>query len=614
MPEEFDISKYAAELTKYAFGALADNAVQPALSAYAKRRVRQPSWFRERLFDSLSRYSSTRTLLFRDQPRLLSEFYVPLTIRGGDKLIRTANAAKLLEAGRRHLILGTGGCGKSMLMRHLYLDVAKTGSALPVFIELRRATDSNATVLQLLLEELFGNSDATSDSLLAALAASGKLWLFFDGFDELAREQTKRIAKEIQQLARHWTKVAITVSSRPDDQFVGWGSFVSWNVQPLELREACSLVEKLGYDQPVSTKFVQALKSGLYNSHRELLANPLLLSIMLLTFQDTAGIPAKRYLFYAAAFEALFTRHDATKTGYKRDVRSSLASDDFAKAIAALCAVLFSNRKWLFTQQEFAAAFGHAKNISRCDCDADSFLYDLTTATCLVVREGVRYAFVHRSFQEYFTAVFVKDAPFDSRQQLLRLLLDTTRQDSVLDLLYDMDPDLVHRELIAPRLRQLKSDLRIGQKITQSAVVRFAKKLNWAIGPSMAVGDDEAELTLYHGGSDELMMLCMFLRTRVFAKRGIGPKMSEDFSATERLFEIWKSRFGPDWCERSKGADVVSDSEICQALRSTWCWIFTDTGLASLMQLERDISKELRGKISVIDALAGGDLTLNVAE
>ena len=88
-------------------------------------------------------------------------------------------------------------------------------------------------------------------------------------------------------------------------------------VQPLDLASAVELVRKLPFDDPVKERFVADLHGGLFKSHESFLSNPLLLSIMLLTYSDIAHIPTKLSIFYTQAYESLFQKHDALKGGFR---------------------------------------------------------------------------------------------------------------------------------------------------------------------------------------------------------------------------------------------------------------------------------------------------------
>ena len=60
--------------------------------------------------------------------------------------IPASNAEALLKYGNRILIEGSGGMGKSMLMRYLFLDTIRNNAYMkkpyiPVFLELRRVSE-----------------------------------------------------------------------------------------------------------------------------------------------------------------------------------------------------------------------------------------------------------------------------------------------------------------------------------------------------------------------------------------------------------------------------------------------------------------------------------------
>lgn len=92
-----------------------------------------------------------------------------------------------------------------------------------------------------------------------------------------------------------------------------------------------------------------ALDERLYDNHTSFASNPLLLSIMLLTFDNYAEIPEKLHLFYANAFETLYSKHDATKAGYRRELRCSLSFDYFKKAFACFCFLTYYQGKFELT-------------------------------------------------------------------------------------------------------------------------------------------------------------------------------------------------------------------------------------------------------------------------
>lgn len=52
-------------------------------------------------------------------------------------IIDTSNVNNILDIGNKIIITGTGGIGKSMLMKHFFLNTIHTTSYIPILVELR---------------------------------------------------------------------------------------------------------------------------------------------------------------------------------------------------------------------------------------------------------------------------------------------------------------------------------------------------------------------------------------------------------------------------------------------------------------------------------------------
>ena len=70
------------------------------------------------------------------------------------------------------------------------------------------------------------------------------------------------------------------------------------------------MIEKLdmGPDMnPLKDKFQIDLEKSLYDEHREFAENPLLLTIMLMTYKNHSNIPVKMHKFYSKAYDTLLS-------------------------------------------------------------------------------------------------------------------------------------------------------------------------------------------------------------------------------------------------------------------------------------------------------------------
>lgn len=170
------------------------------------------------------------------------------------------------------------------------------------------------------------------------------------------------------------------------------------------------LIGKLEFDKDIKERFINALDENLYERHKSFASNPLLLNIMLLTYDNYAEIPEKLHLFYANAFETLYSKHDATKAGYRRELKSELSYDSFKKIFSYFCFITYAQAKTEFSYDELVA-FLKKVSINKLTFNIECYIFDLVNSLCVLYKEGLHYKFAHRSFQEYFTALFLKELP-----------------------------------------------------------------------------------------------------------------------------------------------------------------------------------------------------------
>ena len=161
---------------------------------------------------------------------------------------------------------------------------------------------------------------------------------------------------------------------------------------------------------------------------------------MLLTYRDIAHIPTKLSLFYNQAYESLFQQHDALKEGFQRERQTALDIQDFGKAFAAFCVQSYDRREFSFSRTKALEYFDQARTISGMDYASAGILEDSIQAVSLMIEDCLEITFAHRSFQEYFTARFVCSAPPQVKRQLVRRFVPSLQSDSVMGLLYELDP------------------------------------------------------------------------------------------------------------------------------------------------------------------------------
>ena len=426
------------------------------------------------LRNAKSKYSTIKTLLYNDQPRPFYDFYVcndivrkvPVLRKPNSYYsvtIRNATVKSISESSRFIIITGAGGLGKSMMMRHLLLNAIDNYAdfkLIPVFIPLKDFDESANGLFEYILSKMKSlGGNVSEDDFREALASSSCL-LLFDGLDEIGMSHAKRFERELEEFADTYPSNCFVISSRPYQSFISYSRFSVLRLQPFSKTQALELIDNLEFrpdDPSIKEKFSAELDKTLFLTHRAFTQNPLLLTIMLMTFERFAEIPSKMHIFYREAFMALSVTHDASKGAYKRALKTGLSVDSFADCFAEICFRSYREEKFDLSEAEFEKYFcelGFADKKVR----AQDFLFDLCSNMCLMYQESGRYHFTHRSFQEYFCAWFFskqKDKFISKLGDFFEKRRNRMYGDQTFNMLCDLIPEKVEEFIFIPYLESL---------------------------------------------------------------------------------------------------------------------------------------------------------------
>ncbi|TRX72588.1 NACHT domain-containing protein [Carboxylicivirga sp. M1479] len=424
------------------------------------------------------RYGKSKTFFIRDEPQRLDTFYVPVGISTSKININTVNLRAILSHNNKSVITGTAGAGKSILLKYLLIDALKEKKQVPVFIELRHEDGTEMSLMDSVSSNLECFGLNLGQKYIEKAFRTGQFILFLDGLDEVNSEKREQIVNELDEICKEYPLTSVLITSRPDGYLAELQNFTIYKTQPLSKDQSMLLVDKLPADELIKTKFVGDLESGLYEEHTSFLSNPLLLTIMLLTYGYSTEIPNKRTVFYNQAFEALFQRHDTMKGAYKRRRETSLDIQDFGKILSVFCIQTYDDGKVQFSKQEALKYLDKAKELINIDFDSDNYLNDLVQSVCIIVEDGLFLTFSHRSFQEYFTALFITNADSKMKQRLLEKYRAEIIDDNVYELCHEMDAEFIEYDVIYPFLLKLFEDLKIKKNIGITHYARYIK-LMW---------------------------------------------------------------------------------------------------------------------------------------
>ena len=361
------------------------------------------------------------------------------------------------------IITGTAGIGKTTLLRHLFLNSKETTRLVPIFVELRSINGEDVkdiNVLDLIYSSLVNQGFDVPKEYFEYSMESGRYIILYDGFDEVRTEKNLVVSKGIRELSTKYPDNYYVVSSRPMEQFIGWNDFNEGQTMALDKKQAISLIGKIEYDINTKQKFLEALENGMFEKYYSFASNPLLLNIMLMTFDERAEIPDKLNDFYEQAFAALFNVHDGYKDCFKRDIKSGLGCEDFKKIFSYFCFKSYFKGDYQFTESSVRKyiAFAHDK-FNTMEFGVDAYLEDLVKSVCMLVKDGLGYVFAHRSFQEYFAAYYTTKLVDSEQTKLLTSWLIEKKgyaDDPYFLMLYNMQGEKFNRIILAKALRKIK--------------------------------------------------------------------------------------------------------------------------------------------------------------
>ena len=420
-------------------------------------------------YENYLKYAKTthekmKTLLYRHAAKDIYSFYECVGLNRNEDIIDTADINNVLEIGNKIIVTGTGGSGKSVMMKHFFLNILETTHYVPVLIELRGLNeyDEKGINLEEYIYEVMGTLKFKIERKYFEYSLeTGCYVILLDGFDEVKNEISNSVTNQIVAMSKKYPENHYILSSRPLEEFMGWNQFEELHAMPLSKEQDLSLINKIEYDQIIKDKFYKELDEYLYEKYETFASNPLLLTIMLLTFESRASIPDKLNDFFEQAFTTLFHTHDATKGGYKRDIRSKLGYEDFKAVFSYFCFKSFFNSDYKFSENKALEYIGAAKQKRIIDTYFNSmdYLKDLTNSVCMLIHEGLEFRFSHRSFQEYFAALYTVQLSDSQQKRFLKLWLQDNSYRSTsnyLDMLYELQPLRFVKNIISPAIRELQ--------------------------------------------------------------------------------------------------------------------------------------------------------------
>ncbi|WP_310447974.1 NACHT domain-containing protein [Thiobacillus sp.] len=356
---------------------------------------------RNRRLAYLASVSQVKTIWQVDIPVDVEEFYYTQRIQTDSKTERFDSAPPLVQNGPV-VVEGIAGQGKSILLRYLALRAAASGQHVPVFLQLRHI-DKTATLTKLVKQAIEASIGPIEPLALEYLLRRRLIIFLLDGFDEIDTTHRSATIKEIHDFMGRYQAYPILVTARPNSDIQNSPMFGVAKIKPLTSHEQGALIEHLVED--VDTKM--RLTNALHNKEHiaGVLTTPLLVTLLIITYKSAGEIPDQLSAFYKSLFATLLKRHDKMKPGFVRERRISLGDVDFERVFETLCFLALNDYKLSLDDRELHSYLRTSlASLNLEPVSEQDYATDLARVTCLLIQDGDRYHFLHKSIPEYFAA------------------------------------------------------------------------------------------------------------------------------------------------------------------------------------------------------------------
>lgn len=391
----------------------------------------------------------------------LKDIYVPQNFAFGDDTYDFFDITQFIKTHKKAILLGTAGAGKSCFLKYYFYQSLGQKSFFPLFYELRKLDETQSSLIDSLHTDIARFNDKFTKENLNFILKKEKTLLLLDGFDEIGFEKKQVYFKEIMDIAEKYPKLNILLSSRVEQGgFREWNLFNIANIKPLTLKQACGVIEKLNYDTEVKERFLNSLRTNLYQKHQGFASNPLLLTIMLFTYEQNGEIPEKMHIFYEQAYQTLFNKHDSYKQGFVRKSLTNLDMQQFKVVFSLFCLSTYLNELFALSENDFNKYLEKClKQTQNQQVSAENLKKELLSNVPLMVQDGINFYFAHRSFQEYFSACYLIH-----NQDLEYKIFDTIGQrllfDDIINMTFDMNQRLLEQKWILPKITKILANIK----------------------------------------------------------------------------------------------------------------------------------------------------------
>ncbi len=339
---------------------------------------------------------------------------------------KRVDGLEAVERVKQLMILGRPGAGKTTFMKRL-ATVSNGGTFLagqvPIFVTLKEWAETTGKPGLL---EFVGRSFSEPIASVTQALEAGRGLVLLDGLDEVLEADHDRVLTEIRSFAEIYSDNHVVITCRIAAREYIFQQFTEVEVadfsdeQIQEFANRWFLVrEPEAVDDEGRSTVGQLFWDALSDRKpvKELAANPLLLTLLCLEFENSAEFPKSRAELYERGLNVLLSRWDGQRRIRRESAYGKLSVKRKESLLAQLAIATFARGEYFFKERVAMQEIGkYIENLPDARSDEDLLVDSRSVLRDIVAQHGLLteratgiYSFSHLTFHEYFVARSIVD-------------------------------------------------------------------------------------------------------------------------------------------------------------------------------------------------------------
>lgn len=384
-------------------------------------------------------------------------------------VIQDATLDKIAEQSNMVALIANGGMGKSMMLRHLFVDSMKKYSetgVMPILVELRDYRFVGCDLFNSIVKSV-NLFDASFDERAAEkVLRAGKCQILLDGLDEIDPSDIIGFQHKLRDMIKTYPLNQYVITSRECDVAKSIGFRSRLYLMPFDEKQTGDLIDKLVSDDSVKAEITRNLNEGYLNKHGEFASNPMLLTFCIMNYPSYQSFYDRPHEFYRSAYDTILSDHDLEKSPLDRVFRSADSRDDFTDVFREFCAVSYVERKFQFNKMTFEAIFKKLKSTKQVAnpriMNKTNFLHDACATACMMYEAKSDILYIDPGFQQFLFAeynYFAEPAEVEAMGKKLWTVPESEFNGGIaFEMLYELSDEKVEVCLDLPYLDMIFKD------------------------------------------------------------------------------------------------------------------------------------------------------------